>query len=174
MSRMVRENETSGLRERLFFGRTLLKRVSDESGSAGERLALRGAVVFHLYSVLVGLAREAARSYQVAGYQDLISLAALEAAFRDAAVDSPELRLLARARADRADLVFWLDQELRAAVGAAGLARRAAPPQEQDGLALRVEDPYAPLASGDLERLAQAADRVEALVAQCGAYMEEW
>ena len=69
MSRMVRESEVSGLRERLFFARSLLKQLySDESAAVGQRLALRGAVVFHLYSVLVGLARQAANNYQVAGY----------------------------------------------------------------------------------------------------------
>ena len=42
------------------------------------------------------------------------------------------------------------------------------------GLAMRAEDPYAPLAHGDLERLEQAARRVEELIEHCGAYMEEW
>lgn len=82
--------------------------------------------------------------------------------------------MLATARADRADLVFWLDQEIRAAVGAAGLARRPTPPGEGNDLAMRAEDPYAPLAYGDLERLEQAARRVEELIEHCGAYMEEW
>ena len=125
MSRMVRESEVSGLRERLFFARSLLKQLySDESAAVGQRLALRGAVVFHLYSVLVGLARQAAKNYQVAGYEDLISLAALEQAFQRAEVRAQEIQVLASARADRADLVFWLDQEIRAAVGPAGPRRR--------------------------------------------------
>ena len=175
MSRMVRESEISGLRERLFFARSLLKTLNaDPDAAVGPRLALRGGVVFHLYSVLVGIARQAAKTYNVPGYQDLISLAALEQAFADAGLNAPEMNLLTRARADRADLVYWLDQELRAAVGAAGLARRQADPQERDALSIRAEDPYAPLAGGDLERLARAADRVEALVEQCSAYMEEW
>ncbi len=175
MSRMVRESEVSGLRERLFFARSLLKQLySDESAAVGQRLALRGAVVFHLYSVLVGLARQAARNYQVPGYEDLISLAALEQAFQRAEVRAQEIQVLATARADRADLVVWLDQEIRAAVGAAGLARRPTPPGEGNDLAMRAEDPYAPLAHGDLERLEQAARRVEALIEHCGAYMEEW
>lgn len=175
MSRMVRESETSGLRERLFFARTLLKSLNDQAAAGtGHRLALRGAVLFHLYSVLVGLARQAAKNYQVAGYQDLLGLAALENAFRAAGVSSPELRLIAQARADRADPVFWLDQEVRAAFGAAGLARRPPAPEEQGELALRADDPYAPLASGDLERLDLAARRVEALLEQGSAYMEEW
>ena len=75
----------------------------------GQRLALRGAVVFHLYSVLVGLARQAAKNYQVAGYEDLISLAALEQAFQRAEVRAQEIQVLASARADRAvspDMVF--------------------------------------------------------------------
>ena len=172
MSRMVRESEVSGLRERLFFARSLLKQLySDESAAVGQRLALRGAVVFHLYSVLVGLARQAAKNYQVAGYEDLISLAALEQAFQRAEVRAQEIQVLASARADRADLVFWLDQEIRAAVGA---ARRPTPPGEGNDLAMRAEDPYAPLAYGDLERLEQAARRVEELIEHCGAYMEEW
>ncbi|MCH2557136.1 MAG: hypothetical protein MK005_07545 [Alcanivorax sp.] len=175
MSRMVRESEISGLRERLFFARSLLKTLNaDPEAAAGPRLALRGGVVFHLYSVLVGIARQAARSYQVRGYEDLISLAALEQAFAAAAVQAPEIGLLARARADRADPVCWLDQEMRAAVGAAGLARRPTAPEERDVLSLRAEDPYAPLAQGDLERLAGAADRVAELIEQCAAYMEEW
>ena len=61
MSRMVRESEISGLRERLFFARSLLKALdADPDGAAGPRLALRGGAVFHLYSVLVGIARQAA------------------------------------------------------------------------------------------------------------------
>lgn len=175
MSRMVRESEVNGLRERLFFARTLLNTLnSDPAGAIGHRLALRGAVLFHLYSVLVGLARQAAKNYQVAGYQDLIGLAALENAFRAAGVASPELRLIAQARADHADPVYWLDQEIRAAVGAAGLAQRPMAPQEHAGLAVRAEDPYAPLASGDLERLEQASRRVEGLVEECGRHTEEW
>ncbi|GAA5116960.1 hypothetical protein [Alloalcanivorax gelatiniphagus] len=175
MSRMVRESEISGLRERLFFARSLLKTLNlDEDGPVGPRLALRGGVVFHLYSVLVGIARQAARSYQVSGYEDLISLAALEQAFAAAGVQAPEMNLLAQARANRSDPVFWLDQEMRAAVGAAGLARRPAAPEERDALAIRAEDPYVPLASGDRQRLEQAATRVEELVTLCSGYMEEW
>ena len=101
MSRMVRESEVSGLRERLFFARSLLKQLySDESAAVGQRLALRGAVVFHLYSVLVGLARQAAKNYQVAGYEDLISLAALEQAFQRAEVRAQEIQVLA-------GILFW-------------------------------------------------------------------
>jgi len=175
MSRMVRESEVSGLRERLFFARSLLKQLSgDEHAAVGHRLALRGAVVFHLYSVLVGLARQAAKNYQVNGYQDLISLAALEQAFQRDQVRAQEMQVLAGARADRGDLVFWLDQEVRAAVGAAGLARRPTPPGEGNDLMMRAEDPYAPLAHGDLERLEQASRRVEELIEHCGAYMDEF
>lgn len=175
MSRMVRENEISGLRERLFFARDLLKTLRAEAGSPmGHRLALRGAVVFHLYSVLVGMARQSARSYQVPGYDDLISLAALERAFADRDVHAPEMQLLIQARQDRSDPVCWLDLELRAAVGAAGLARRATPPGDTNALALRAEDPYAPLADGDLERLQEAANRVEELLGLFGTYMDEW
>ncbi|MBF1802605.1 hypothetical protein [Alloalcanivorax profundimaris] len=175
MSRMVRESEISGLRERLFFARSLLKALdADPDGAAGPRLALRGGAVFHLYSVLVGIARQAAKSYRVPGYEDLISLAALEQAFRDAGVQAPEMNLLTQARANRSDAVCWLDQEMRAAVGAAGLARRPTPPEERDALAIRAEDPYAPLAGGDRQRFDEAAARVAELVEQCAAYMEEW
>ena len=175
MSRMVRESEVSGLRERLFFARSLLKQLyRDESAAVGQRLALRGAVVFHLYSVLVGLARQAAKNYQVDGYQDLISLAALEQAFRDAGVEAPEIAMLARARADRGDLIAWLDGEMQTALGAAGLARRPAPPSEENALNLMAEDRYAPLAEGDLQRLADSVTRVGELVEHCMGYQEEW
>ena len=56
----------------------------------------------------------------------------------------------------------------------APLARRPTPPEERDALAIRAEDPYAPLAGGDRQRLDGAAARVEELVEQCAAYMEEW
>ncbi len=174
MSRMVRENETSGLRERLFFARSLLTTLrSDTAAPVGARLALRGGVLFHLYSVLVGIAREAARHHQIPGHQDLISLAAVEKAFADAGQSAPEIKLLAQARASHADMICWLDREVRTAMGAAGLARRAAA-EPHDGLVIRAEDPYAPLAPGDLERLAVAAERVESLIEQCQLYREEW
>ena len=177
MAPMARENETSGLRERLFFARTLLSSLTSDfnpGAATGPRLALRGAVLFHLYSVLVGIGRQAARSYRVPDHDEAISVAALERKFRDAGIQAPEMTLLTRARADRADPVCWLDQQLHAAMGAAGLARRAAAPARDDALAISAEDPDAPLAEGDLQRLAKAAERVAELVEQCAAYMEEW
>ncbi|MGB1922737.1 MAG: hypothetical protein ACPHM2_05885, partial [Alcanivorax sp.] len=66
MSRMVRENAVSGLRERIYFAQALLRQLTREQADAvpAVRLALRGAVVFHLYSALVGLARQSANTYQ--------------------------------------------------------------------------------------------------------------
>lgn len=173
MSRMVRESEISGLRERLFFAETLLRSLSSDA-ALGHRLALRGAVIFHLYSVLVGLMRQAAKSYKVPGYEPLLSLAALEQAFRDAGVESPEANLVGRARRETGSLVAWLDLEMFAAFGASGMARRPSPPAEGDGLALRAEDPGLPLGENDLQRLADCAAEVARLVAESHPYSEEW
>ena len=111
MSRMVRENAVSGLRERIYFAQALLRQLTREQADAvpAVRLALRGAVVFHLYSALVGLARQSANTYQVAGADHLFSLAALVQAFRDSEVEAPEMAILGQALADRADLIAWLD-----------------------------------------------------------------
>ncbi|MCG8391630.1 MAG: hypothetical protein MI745_00955 [Pseudomonadales bacterium] len=176
MSRMVRENTVSGLRERIYFAQAMLRQLTGEQAQATPtvRLALRGAVVFHLYSALVGLARQSAKTYQVPGADTLFSLAALENAFRSAEVEAPEIAMLSQARNDRSDLVAWLDGEMQAALGAAGLARRPAPPSEANALNLMTEDRYAPLADGDLERLADAATRVSELVEHCVGYLEEW
>ena len=154
MSRMVRENAVSGLRERIYFAQALLRQLTREQADAvpAVRLALRGAVVFHLYSALVGLARQSANTYQVAGADHLFSLAALVQAFRDSEVEAPEMAILGQALADRADLIAWLDGEMQGAMGAAGLARRPAPPSDANALNLMAEDRYAPLAEGDLER----------------------
>lgn len=178
MSRMVRESETSGLRERLFLARdslALLRRERDEQASRGRLLALRGAVIFHAYSALVGLVRQAARSYRVAGYESLLSLTALEQAFAAAGVEAPEQNLVARARRTATDPVAWLDQEMMSACGAAGLSRRPQPRNEDERLlAVAVEDPYALLEQGDLERLDAALARVAALLEDCAPYAEEW
>lgn len=176
MSRMVRDNTVSGLRERIYFANALLRQLTHEQAEATPtvRLALRGAVVFHLYSVLVGLARQSGKTFQVDGADTLFSLAALEAAFRDAGVEAPEIAILARARADRGDLIAWLDGEMQTALGAAGLARRPAPPSEENALNLMAEDRYAPLAEGDLQRLADSVTRVGELVEHCMGYLEEW
>ena len=92
MSRMVRDNTVSGLRERIYFANALLRQLTHEQAEASPtvRLALRGAVVFHLYSVLVGLARQSGKTFQVDGADTLFSLAALEQAFRDAGVEAPD------------------------------------------------------------------------------------
>ncbi|WP_290522468.1 DUF6586 family protein [Alcanivorax sp.] len=176
MSRMVRENTVSGLRERIYFANAMLRQLTREQADASPtiRLALRGAVVFHLYSALVGMIRQSAKTYQVAGADNLFSLAALEQAFADAGVQAPEVSVLAQARQDRADLVAWLDTEMQAALGAAGLARRPTPPSEANTLNLMAEDRYAPLADGDLERLEQATARVGELIEHCVGYLEEW
>ena len=176
MSRMVRDNTVSGLRERIYFANALLRQLTHEQAEATPtvRLALRGAVVFHLYSVLVGLARQSGKTFQVDGADTLFSLAALEQAFRDAGVEAPEIAILARARADRGDLIAWLDGEMQGAMGAAGLARRPAPPSDANALNLMAEDRYAPLAEGDLERLSNAIQRVSELVEHCVGYLEEW
>ncbi|WP_111656425.1 hypothetical protein [Isoalcanivorax indicus] len=178
MSRMVRESETSGLRERLFLARdslALLRRLRDEQAPHGRLLALRGAVIFHAYSALVGLVRQAARSYHVAGHESLLSLAALEQAFAAARIEAPEQTLVARARRAPGDPVAWLDQEMMTAFGAAGLSRRPQPRNDDERvLAVAAEDPYALLEHGDMERLEAALDRVAALLADCAPYAEEW
>jgi len=176
MSRMVRENAVSGLRERIYFAQALLRQLTREQTGAvpAVRLALRGAVVFHLYSALVGLARQSASTYQVAGADHLFSLAALVQAFRDSEVEAPEMAILGQALADRADLIAWLDGEMQGAMGAAGLARRPAPPSDANALNLMAEDRYAPLAEGDLERLSNSIQRVSELVEHCVGYLEEW
>jgi len=173
---MVRENAVSGLRERIYFAQALLRQLTREQTGAvpAVRLALRVAVVFHLYSALVGLARQSASTYQVAGADHLFSLAALVQAFRDSEVEAPEMAILGQALADRSDLVAWLDGEMQNAMGAAGLARRPTPPSDANALNLMAEDRYAPLAEGDLERLSNAIQRVSELVEHCVGYLEEW
>ncbi len=176
MSRMVRENTVSGLRERIYFANAMLRQLTHDQLEATPtiRLALRGAVIFHLYSALVGMIRQSAKTYQVPGADNLFSLAALEQAFTDAGVEAPEVAVLAQARKDRDDLLAWLDGEMQTALGAAGLARRPAPPSEANALNLMAEDRYAPLAEGDLERLFLASSRVAELVEHCVGYLEEW
>lgn len=178
MSRMVRESETSGLRERLFFARellTLLRQQAQQGASRGRLLALRGAVLTHAYSVLTGVVRQAAKAYSVPGHGTKISLAELEQSFSEAGVEAPEQALVARARRDRADLIAWLDQEVMALFGAAGLARRPTPRSEQENLlAVAAEDPYAVLEEGDLSRLDAMLARVAALLEDCAPYAEEW
>jgi len=74
----------------------------------------------------------------------------------------------------RSLLIAWLDGEMQTALGASGLARRPAPPSEENALNLMAEDRYAPLAEGDLQRLADSVARVGELVEHCMGYLEEW
>lgn len=177
MSRMVIESGSGGLRERLYFARLLLEQLEEGIAGQGPRarlLALRGSVLFYLYSIPVGLVRHAASSYRVADADRLISLDALAMAFQAAAVEAPEQRLVEQARNDRGDPLCWLDAEMQRAFGASGLGLRPQPPEEEAGLGLRAEDPYQPLAAGDLQRLRDCLSRVEALYNECLPYMEEW
>src|SRR5690606_20012742 len=160
-------------RERLFFAQdllSLLQRQRELGATRGRLMALRGAVLSHGYSVLVGLVRQAAKSYQVPDYANRVSLVTLEQAFVEAGVEAPEMALVARARRDRADLICWLDQEVMALFGAAGLARRPSPRNENNLLAVAAEDPYAVLEDGDLKRLAATLDRVSSLLEDCAPY----
>ena len=175
MSRMVRESEISGLRERLFFARTLLDSLKADGGEPhGYRLALRGAVVFHLYSVLLGLMRQAAKSYRVPGFEQMLSLASLEQAFADCQVESPEASLISQARRQTGGLIGWLEQEMFAACGASGMARRPLPPAEEGSLAIELQDPATPLGETDLQRLRDCHQEVTRLVAESQPYSEEW
>ena len=174
MSRMVRESQVSGLRERLFFAQwTLreLRKACENKAPRGELLAQRAALVFHLYSTVVGLARQALRGQPdlLSGRQ--ISLAEIEKAA--AGVHSPELMLISEARADRGDLICWLDEEALALFAASGMAQRPQAPVE-NSLAMAVEDPNALLASGDLQRLDVAVKRVQRLLEEAANLTEEW
>lgn len=175
MSRMVRENQASGLRERLFFAQWSLRdlrRRQQDNAPRGELLAQRAAVIFHLYSAVVGLARQALR-----GLPDMaarhISLAGIEQVAAENELYAPELALIVDARADRRDLLCWLDEQALSQFAASGLARRPQAPVE-NSLALAAEDPYALLASGDIERLEQAVARVQRLLDEAASLMEEW
>ncbi len=177
MSRMVRESQVSGLRERHWFAQVLLKQLVErvaQSAPRGEALALRGAVIFHLYSALVGLARNAAVNYGVSEAQSLLALPAISECFHRHELQAPEISLIDQARLDRTDPLYWLEVEVMAANGASGLARRPTPPAAEGGLGMVAEDPYAVLAEGDLQRLQQALARVRELLEQAAAHMEEW
>jgi len=177
MSRMVRETQVSGLRERHWFAQLLLRQLIErtrQGAPRGEALALRGAVIFHLYSALVGLARNAASNYGVADANNLVALSAISDCFSRQDKTAPEMALIDDARLDRGDPIFWLEGEVMAAHGASGLARRPTPPAGEGVLGIVAEDPYALLAEGDLERLQQALTRVQGLLEQAAVYMEEW
>ncbi|MBQ0754319.1 MAG: hypothetical protein KBT87_03565 [Gammaproteobacteria bacterium] len=177
MSRMVRENQVSGLRERQWFAQVLLRQLQQrqQDGAAhGELLALRGAVLFHLYSALVGLARNAGSNYAVTDIEQLLSLPSITRAFAQQQVQSPEINLIEAARTNTADVIHWLEQQVMAANAASGLARRPLPPQEEGMLAMVADDPNAVLASGDIERLHSAVARVKEVLEAAAAHMEEW
>ncbi|MDF1781086.1 MAG: hypothetical protein P1U67_07285 [Alcanivoracaceae bacterium] len=177
MSRMVRDSQVSGLRERQWFAQLLLQQLrqrQQNAASHGELLALRGAVIFHLYSALIGLARNAAQNLGVTSAAQLLSLPAIVEAFAAQNMTSPEINILDAARTNRTDPLFWLEQQVMAASGASGMARRPTPPPEEGSLGMQAEDPYAPLASGDLDRIDQAVLRVKQILEDATAHMEEW
>lgn len=176
MSRMVREDLASGLRERLWFAETMAKRLRGGLAAdvpRGELLALRGAVFFHLYSALVGLARHAAKLRNVPGVDDLLGLAEIARAIAAAESGGAEVELIERVRRDPSHIVHWLERQVLLACGAAGMARRPLP-RDEGGLGLAVEDPFEPLASGDLERIDQAVVAVRTLLAEAATHLEEW
>ena len=176
MSRMVRDSQTSGLRERHWFARVMLGELEQGVTSGrgrGELLALRGAVIFHLYSALVGLARAAAGNHGLADRVDaLLGLAAIAEALTD--VHAPEWQILSSALDDPADPIHWLQAEVYAACGASGLARRPESPRDENPLALSLEDPNQPLAEGDLKRLHAAVSRVQTVLEDATSQMQEW
>ena len=177
MSRMVRESQVSGLRERHWFAQVMLARLQEcqqQGARVGELLALRAAVVFHLYSALVGLARHAARGLGVKEAESLLSLGAISDACARQGVHSPEIQLVDQARTRHDDPLCWLEQQMMAATGASGLSRRPVAPRDENALGVVAEDPYAPLARGDIERLQGALARVKTLLDEAATYMEEW
>ena len=176
MSRMVRDSQISGLRERHWFARVMLRDLEAgiSAGRAmGELLALRGAVVFHLYSALVGLAREVARGQGIAGQvEHLLGLSAIGREFDE--LQAPEWQVIAEALANREDPLYWLHQEMLASCAASGLARRPSGPVEDNPLAVSLEDPNRPLAEGDLKRLHAATGRVQTVIEEASSLMQEW
>ncbi len=175
MSRMVRESTSGGLRERLYFARVLLDELSadiDDDGSRPRLLALRGGVVFHLYSVLAGLLRHCARSYGVPDHEACLGLTELTRRFSDAGVRAGEVALVNNALSDPSDPVHWLEQQLQAALDTGGMARRPQPSEDELGVTL--EDPDAELAPGDIERLRTALARVDELLGEALAHGDEW
>lgn len=175
MSRMVRESTSGGLRERLYFARLLLDELSagiDDGEDRSRLLALRGGVVFHLYSVLAGLLRHCARSYGVPGHEACLGLTELTRRFSDAGVRAGEITLVNNALSNPADPVHWLEQQLRAAQDTGGMARRPQPTGDELGVTL--EDPDAELAPGDIERLQAALKRVDELLGEALAHGDEW
>lgn len=177
MSRMVRDNHGAGLRERLYFARLLLDELDatvDAGDDRARALALRGAVITHLYSVPVGLLRRAAAAYQVPAAEDRISLALLAEAFRAADVEAPEVVLVEQARRDPMDPLAWLDEQMRSAFNTPAMGRRPDPPREDDALMLQTEDPAEPLGPRDRQRLRRCLERLDRLRRECEPHAEEW
>lgn len=174
MSRMVRESQVSGLAERLFFAQWTLRNLTQAISSEaprGELLAQRAAVIFHLYSVVVGLARQALNSQPDALSVPFISLAEIEKATLGR--HSPELILISEARNNSSDDLSWLDQQALSLFAASGLARRSQAPSD-NALAMVAEDPHALLGSADIERLQQTVVRVQRLLDEAATLTQEW
>lgn len=175
MSRMVRENLSSGLQERVWFARWSLRELQQRQQAGENRgplLALRAAVISHSYSVLIGLSRFALQQAAVPLSPDALTLAALEQAAEEHGVVSPQVELLRQARSQVQDKVCWLEGEFRALFAANGLSRRPQPPQVME---LRAAQDNADdvLAAGDLQRLQQMIERVEALLTLASGQLEE-
>lgn len=174
MSRMVRESQVSGLAERLFFAqwtlRNLVKAI-DVAAPRGELLAQRASVIFHLYSAVVGLARQALNSQPNHPAVHLISLEEIEKAALG--LHLPELMLISEGRNDSSDMLFWLDQQALSLFAASGMARRPQAPSD-NALSMIAEDPYVLFGSADVERLHQAVARVQRLLDEAATLTEEW
>jgi hypothetical protein len=171
---MVRESQVSGLAERLFFAQWTLRNLVKAIGAAaprGELLAQRAAVIFHLYSAVVGLARQALNSQPNHTATHLISLAEVEKVALG--LQLPELILISEARNDSGDMLFWLDQQAQSLFAASGMARRSQAPSE-NALAMIAEDPNALFGSADIERLHLAVTRVQRLLDEAATLTEEW
>lgn len=172
MSRMVRENPTSGLRERLWFAQWTLRQLKlarTAQRPHGELLAQRSAVILHGYTVLVALARTVSPNAPDGD----ISLASLLDGAQQSGASQPTLQLLAAAGNDRSDPLCWLQQQAEQLFAAGGLAQRPLA-READSLALTADDPNRPLADGDLQRLEQAVARIERLLSDAATQTEEW
>lgn len=177
MSTMVRDSQVSGLRERQWFAQVSLRQLQQrqqDGAPHGELLALRGAVLFHLYSALVGLARNAGSNYSVTDIDQLLSLPSIVRAFEHQQVQSPEINIIDAARINPDDPIHWLEQQVMKASAASGMARRPLPPQESGSLTMVADDPYVVLASGDIDRLNVAVSRVKQILEDAAAHMEEW
>ena len=177
MAHKPRDAESGGLRERLYFARLLLDEL--DQGVARDQprarlLALRGAVLSHLYAVPVALLRRSAARYQVHEAGDLISLGALARTFEDAGMEVPEARLVEQARRTPDDPVAWLDEQMLAGFDSPGLALRPEPPSENNDLLMRAEDEEQMLGDQDRARMRDCLDRLERLRRDCEPHGEEW